>query len=101
MVTIVLFFAFALLLWLISQTLLPRYQSWRARNRMLDELEDRYESLRRCRSDLQYHIDWAYDRGERSTAEKLIPELERLDIELAELREKFERVERGEPPKSL
>lgn len=101
MVTIVLFFAFALLLWLLSQTILPRYQSWRARSRLLNELEDRYENLRRCRHDLQYHIDWAYDRGERSTAEKLIPELDRLDSELAELRERFERVERGEVEKTL
>jgi tRNA U34 5-carboxymethylaminomethyl modifying GTPase MnmE/TrmE len=101
MVTIVLFFAFALLLWLFSQTLLPRYQSWRARSKLLDELEAQYESLRRTRHDLQYHIDWAIDRGERHTAEKLVPELERLDQELTELRTKFETAERGETPKQL
>lgn len=81
----------------------PRYTHWRARKQQMDELDERYESLRKMRRDLIYHIDWAIDRGDRQDAIKLEPEVDRVDKELEELKKQYEELERGGklPGKSL
>jgi len=81
----------------------PKITYWRARKQQMDELDERYESLRKMRRDLIYHIDWAIDRGDRQDAIKLEPEVDRVDKELEELKKLYEELERGGklPGKSL
>lgn len=81
----------------------PKFTYWRARKQQMDELDERYESLRKMRRDLIYHIDWAIDRGDRQDAIKLEPEVDRVDKELEELKKLYEELERGGklPGKSL
>lgn len=81
----------------------PRYTQYRARKRLMDELDDRYESLRKMRRDLIYHIDWARERGDRQDAIKLEPEVDRVEKELEEIKKQYEDLEKGGklPNKSL
>lgn len=81
----------------------PSYTHWRARKQMMDDLDERYESLRKMRRDLVYHIDWALDRGDRQDAIKLEPEADRVDKELEEIKKQYEELEKGGklPAKSL
>lgn len=88
-------------LWFLCSSLYPVYKQRKERNRELDSIEERYEALRRMRRDLIYHIDWAIDRGERSQAQKLEPELDRIDQELEELRNRFHAVQSGKNPNKL
>ena len=60
---------------------------------MLDEIDEKYESLRKLRRDLIYHIDWARERGENNKAAQLELEIERIDKELDELRDRYNEID--------
>lgn len=77
------------------KNIFPKVQSWRRKRRLLDEIDEKYESLRKMRADIIYHIDWAIDRGETRQARELESEVERIDKELAELSTRFRAVESG------
>ena len=59
--------------------LLPKYTAYRRRVKAQDLIVEKYENLRKLRRELMYHIDWAYERGERNEAIKLEPEIDRID----------------------
>lgn len=69
----------------------------------MDELDARYEELRKMRRELVYHVDWARERGDRQEAIGLESEVERVDKELEEIKKLYEELEKqGKPPsKSL
>ncbi|CAG9335359.1 unnamed protein product [Blepharisma stoltei] len=83
------------MIWIVSTNLYPRYQNYRRNQQLLDEIDDKYENLRKMRADLIYHIDWAIDRGETRQARELETELERIDKELEELRDRYHAIEKG------
>eukprot|EP00742_Colponemidia_sp_Colp-10_P009456 GILJ01010312.1.p1 GENE.GILJ01010312.1~~GILJ01010312.1.p1 ORF type:complete len:104 (-),score=10.26 GILJ01010312.1:142-453(-) len=68
----------------------PRWRSYQKEQRMLEQIEDEYERLRSTRKSVLYHVDWAVERGERKEARELEEELDRIDAELADLREKYD-----------
>ena len=76
----------------------PKIKRWNTRRKLMDEVDEKYESLRNLRRNLVYHIDWAIDRGEPSQATSLEPEIERIDNELEELRIKYEELMKGKDP---
>ena len=82
---------------------LPRYRLWRTRKQRMDELDARYEELRKMRRELIYHVDWARERGDRQVALGLEPEVDRVDEELQAVKKLYEDLEKeGKPPsKSL
>lgn len=73
----------------------PKLQRYRARGANLDEVEKRYESLRRARKDVVYHYYWSTDRGDWKEADQHEKHCEELDNELDDLRETFHHIESG------
>ena len=84
-----------LMLWFLITNIIPRVKKYRKKNRMLDEIDEKYESLRKLRRDLIYHIDWARERGENRRASELELEIERIDKELDELRDRYNEIDSG------
>ncbi|OMJ87707.1 hypothetical protein SteCoe_10551 [Stentor coeruleus] len=84
-----------LLIWAMITYVIPQVRRYRRRSQLLDEIDEKYESLRRMRRDLIYHIDWARERGEYTRANELEPEIDRIDQELEELRIKFNEANNG------
>mmetsp|Transcript_18767 Transcript_18767/g.71022 ORF Transcript_18767/g.71022 Transcript_18767/m.71022 type:complete len:112 (+) Transcript_18767:138-473(+) len=54
--------------------------------------EERYERLFRRREDMQHHIDWCKNRGERKQARELEQEARKLDAELEVQERKLARI---------
>ena len=84
-----------LIIWAIITYVIPQVRRYRRRNQMLDDIDEKYENLRKMRRDLIYHIDWARDRGENRRANELETEIDRIDQELEELRIRFNEVNEG------
>lgn len=84
-----------IVIWLSLTQVVPSIKKYRKKNKMLDEIDDKYESLRKLRQDLIYHIDWAHERGEHRQANELESEIERIDKELEELKDRYHEVENG------
>ena len=84
-----------ILIWVLITNVIPKVKKYRKRNRMLDEIDEKYEGLRKLRTDLIYHIDWARERGERKKAEELELEIERIEVELETLRNRYNEIEAG------
>ena len=96
------FFAYIAVLGIIIYGLtviLPKFHAYRDKTRRQDLIVEKYENLRKLRRELMYHIDWAYERGERNEAVKLEPEIERIDKQLAELKSEYDQTEAGEKEK--
>lgn len=84
-----------LIVWFLITNVIPRVKKYRKKNKQLDEIDMKYESLRKLRKDLIYHIDWAHDRGEHTRAREIEQEMERIENELEELRDRYNEVENG------
>ena len=84
-----------LFIWYMISSVIPSVKRYRRRNRMLDEIDEKYESLRKLRKDLIYHIDWARERGENRRANELEEEIEGIEKELEELRGRFNEIQNG------
>ena len=84
-----------LLIWVLFSNVFPRIKKYRKKNNLLDDIDAKYESLRKLRRDLIYHIDWAHERGEHRQATELEAEIERIDKELEELRDRYNEIETG------
>ena len=93
------FVVLAIILYVLS-ILLPKYTAYRLRSKKQDLIVEKYENLRKLRRELMYHIDWAYERGERSEAVKLEPEIDRIDKQLAELKAEYDSSLSGEKDKA-
>lgn len=84
-----------ILIWGLVTHVLPRVKKHKKKAKMLDEIDEKYESLRKLRKDLIYHIDWARERGENKKATELEQEIERIELELEALRNRYNEVESG------
>jgi prefoldin subunit 5 len=84
-----------ILFWACLTHVVPAVKKFRKKKRMLDEIDEKYESLRKLRQDLIYHIDWAHERGEHRQANELESEIDRIDKELEELRDRYNEIEAG------
>lgn len=80
-------------IWLSLTYIIPSVKKYRKKNKMLDEIDAKYESLRKLRQDLIYHIDWAHERGEHRKANELESEIEKIDKELEELKDRYNEIE--------
>ena len=60
------------------------------------ELEQKYNRLYRARKDLLSHFDWANARGDSiEQTESMGREIERMDMEMAEIAEEIEQLDRN------
>jgi archaellum component FlaC len=82
-----------IIIWILLSYVIPHVKKSRRKNQQLDEIDEKYESLRKLRKDLIYHIDWARERGEHKRARELEGEIERIEKELEELRARYNEVQ--------
>ena len=79
-----------------SAVLIAMYlnKMWKTRLHKI-RLEDEHERLRQHRAQLQFHIDWAAERGDHAESKELLNERHSLDRKLASLQREYDILSSG------